>query len=252
MTEFKRAVKSKHGGIFNSKVALGLIVGRTGAGKSQLLFNLLTVPGVLDYNQLYIYTPTTDQSLYQFLYHGFNNDFSKEAVNYLYNQYEDDESLAMSIEDFCNLSARENPSVREKDPKKRIEVILDSNNLPLPNKLDKSKKNVIIFDDCVTCKSQYLQKEYFIRGRHNSCTVFYLTQRYYDIEKIIRDNANIIILFRQPDKSITALINSLDRENANKVKLEAMSEWKKPYGYIAINTDILDEKNVTTDVFSFL
>ena len=110
---------------------------------------------------------------------------------------------------------------------KRITVKLDANSLPIPDQLDKSKKNLVIFDDCVSSKNQYLQKEYYTRGRHNNCTVFYLTQRYYDVEKIIRDNANVIILFKQLHRSLTALLNNLDYDHADLFKLQAMTEWKK-------------------------
>lgn len=142
-----------------------------------------------------------EQSIYQFQYHGFNNNFSKECLSYLYNQYEDNEEVEMTIENFCNMIKRENVDLIETDDTKLIEVVLNSNALPLPDKLDKSKRNVIVFDDCVASKSQY-----FIRGRPNSCTVFYLIQSYYDIEKIIRDNSKITILLKQPNKLVTALI----------------------------------------------
>jgi hypothetical protein len=162
----------------------------------------------------------------------------------------------MSIEDFCN-EASKNIDMKDQmtskmGTKQSIEVTLDSNSLPLPDQLDKTKKNLIIFDDCVSSRNQILQKEYFTRGRHNSCTVFYLTQRYYDVEKIIRDNVNIIILFKQPHRSLTALLNNLDYDNAHLFKIQAMSEWKKDYGYVAINTEKNDDNKLTNDIFDFL
>ena len=94
---FKRAVKAKHGGIFSGgNACLGLL-----CGKTELLFNMLTRPGVLDFNNLYIYTPTTNQTAYQFIEHGFSNNLTKEAINYLFHAYEEDEDIDVSIEDFC-------------------------------------------------------------------------------------------------------------------------------------------------------
>lgn len=58
-------------------------------------------------------------------------------------------------------------------------------------------------------------------------------------------------MFKQPHKSVTALVNTLDYENANRVKMEAISAWKQPYGYIAINTDISGKDNISNDIFDF-
>ncbi len=39
---------------------------------------MLANPGFLDYNPVLIVTTTPSQSIYQLLYHGFNNKLSKE------------------------------------------------------------------------------------------------------------------------------------------------------------------------------
>ena len=54
-----------------------LIVGGTGSGKTYLLFQMLTTPGILDYERLVILTTTPDQSYFQFLKHGFENNSEK-------------------------------------------------------------------------------------------------------------------------------------------------------------------------------
>ena len=126
---------------------------------------------------------------------------------------------------------------------------LSSKALLMPENLHETKKNLIIFDDVVNQKDQSLQKEYYTRGRHMNCTVFYLTQRYYDVPKIVRDNANLIILFRQPHKSLTLLFNELDAENTDKFKMIAREAWNTRHGYVAINTALDDGKNLTTDLF---
>ena len=83
-----------------------------------------------------------------------------------------------------------------------------------------------------------------------NCTVFYLTQRYYDVPKIVRDNSNLFILFKQSHKSRTLLFNELDAENADKIKMIAREARNTRHGYIAINTALNDGENLTTDLFA--
>lgn len=62
--------------------------------------------------------------------------------------------------------------------------------------------SIIIFDD-VACDKQDKIKEYFAMGRHRSVDSFYLCQTYARIPKhLIRDNSNIIILFKQDEMNL--------------------------------------------------
>ena len=242
-----RRIKPQHGGIFASTPCLGIICGKTGRGKTYLLMKALLAEGLLDYDSLYIYTSTPEQAAYQFLKNGFANHLSRAAIGYLFHAYEEDDTIDSSVSDFCD-AFRDDNQMREKNKDKKVTVNLSSKALPMPESLDKTKKHVIIFDDCVNQRDQSLQKEYYTRGRHMNCTVFYLTQRYYDVPKIIRDNSNLMILFKQPHKSLTLLFNELDAENSDKMKLIARESWKSKYSYIAINT-AFDENNITTNIF---
>lgn len=249
-----RIKRSQHGGIFKSKTAcMGIIAGATGSGKSVLLFECLTTPNLLDYNRLYISTPTTDQIAYQFLLHGFNYNLKKVVINDLYHDYEEDDSIEDSVETFCKNVAKYNPQAIESNRDKQVKVTLSPNFFEAPGRLDKGKKNLVIFDDCVNDKNQTMQKQYYIAGRHNNCSVFYLTQKYFDVPKIIRDNTNIFILFKQPERSLTMLLNDLDKNNAQQFKLLANDVWNNSdYGYVAINTDRkIGEKKITNNVILF-
>lgn len=62
--------------------------------------------------------------------------------------------------------------------------------------------SVMIFDD-VACEKQDNMRAYFSMGRHNKIDSFYLCQTYSRIPKqMIRDNANLLILFRQDDTNL--------------------------------------------------
>ena len=58
-----------------------------------------------------------------------------------------------------------------------------------------------------------------------------------------------MILFKQPQKSLTLLFNELDAENSDKMKLMARESWKSKYQYIAINTALEEGENITTNIF---
>ena len=67
----------------------------------------------------------------------------------------------------------------------------------------KKVKPLVIFDDCVTERNQSVQCKIFTESRHINCHSIRLTQSFYDIEKIICKNANVFILFKQSDISLT-------------------------------------------------
>ena len=79
--------KPKHDSIFPNPLLMCL-VGSSGSGKTHLLFEMLTTPGLLDYNNLLIYTTTPDQPYYQFL-KGLEF-LPKDEVKRLFFLYEND------------------------------------------------------------------------------------------------------------------------------------------------------------------
>lgn len=69
-----------------------------------------------------------------------------------------------------------------------------------PEKIESD--SIIIFDD-VACEKQDIIRDYFSMGRHSGVDSFYLCQSYTRIPKhLIRDNANLVVLFRQDDLNV--------------------------------------------------
>src|SRR6218665_2222542 len=67
----------------------GLIVGKSGCGKTTLLLNLLLRPVWLDYNNLRVFGKSLFQLKYQILKKAFDKKLSKEAIFRLFNCEDD-------------------------------------------------------------------------------------------------------------------------------------------------------------------
>lgn len=101
------------------------------------------------------------------------------------------------------------------------------------------KDSIIIFDD-VACDKQDKIRAYFSMGRHHCVDCFYLSQTYTRIPKhLIRDNANMLIIFKQDDLNLKHLYN--DHVNTDvsfdEFKNICAECWKEKYGFLVINKD---------------
>lgn len=67
--------------------------------------------------------------------------------------------------------------------------------------------SVFIMDDVIG-ENQNVIRDYFSRGRHNKIDIFYLAQSYSKVPKqLIRDNANVIVLFKQDETNLKHVYN---------------------------------------------
>jgi hypothetical protein len=63
------------------------------------------------------------------------------------------------------------------------------------DEMDKSKVNIVIFDDFVLAKDQSIIEEFFVRGRHKNCITIYLSQTYSGIPITIRRNTRLYMIW---------------------------------------------------------
>ena len=132
-----------------------IIAGSAGAGKTNAIFNLL-----LDCNcfeRVYIYAKQLDQAIYKYI------------INKLEN-------------------------VEHKLKKNIITYSEDVNDIPQPSSFDKTKQNLVIIDDMIMEKNLTAVENMYVRARHQSVSVAFLSQGYYPIPKIIRMNTNYLVL----------------------------------------------------------
>ncbi|KYN16162.1 hypothetical protein ALC57_11594 [Trachymyrmex cornetzi] len=114
-----------------------------------------------------------------------------------------------------------------------------SNNSDVVPPSEARPNSIFIFDD-VACDKQDAVREYFSMGRHANVDCFYLCQTYAKIPKhLIRDNANLLILFKQDGTNLKHVYN--DHVNTDmwydEFYLLCRDCWRKKYGFVVIDKD---------------
>jgi ABC-type dipeptide/oligopeptide/nickel transport system ATPase component len=71
---------------------------------------------------------------------------------------------------------------------------IDKEGMPDLDKFDKTKNNLVVMDDLVGEKNQKPMEQFFLRSRKVGCSLVYITQSYYQVPKMIRNNLNYIII----------------------------------------------------------
>lgn len=128
-----------------------LIIGGSGAGKTQTFLNILHNFGNT-FQNIFIITKNKDEPLYNFL----EDKLGKDGL-----------------------------SVKE-----------GINNAPNLEDLDKEEQTLIVMDDLVLERNQKQLEEYFIRARKVNCSLIYISQSYYGVPRMIRQNLTYLIIKR--------------------------------------------------------
>lgn len=82
---------------------------------------------------------------------------------------------------------------------------VENEQVPHPSKV--RSNSIMIFDD-IACGKQTNIKNYFSMGRHNNVDTFYVCQTYsFVCKQLVRDNANLIIVFKQDFKNLRHIYN---------------------------------------------
>src|SRR5712671_2422006 len=219
-----------------------LLIGSSGSGKTTLLFQMLIEPDFIDYDNIIIFTTTPKQQEYQLLYHGFTNGLSKSSLAALVLNQKDFHNIPISV-----LCKEYSKTLGGKD---NITITLSSNTKDIihPDMLDKKRKHLIIFDDCVNDSNQIIMSQYFSRGRHSNCNCIYLSQSYFDLARSIRLNSNYLILFKLSQRNKVDIYNNVVSTIMEKNKFFTFVDnvWSKKYSYIVINRDA---NLIYTDIF---
>jgi hypothetical protein len=129
-----------------------LIIGGSGAGKTQTLMNILHNFGET-FQNIYVITKNRDEPLYNYL-----ADKTKKSGG--------------------------------------VEILEGISNAPDLDKLDKEEQTLIVMDDLVLERNQAQLEQYFIRARKQNCSLIYISQSYFAVPKMIRQNLTYLVIKR--------------------------------------------------------
>ena len=79
---------------------------------------------------------------------------------------------------------------------------------------------------------------FFTRGRHNNIDIYYISQSYFHLTKnTIRNNSNIILLFKQTLEDIILLFHDIAGSDLNLEEWKQLCRkcWENEYDYLQID-----------------
>ena len=135
-----------------------LIVGQSGCGKTTLLMRLLLEPNLLNYDKLYVFARSLHQPEYQCLMEGVKNGLSKSDIIELLNAGKLINKHNSTIEELALGLALDNEENGIEPTSIEAEFYTSSEDIPDPADLDKTIRNLMVFDDIMMDKKQLQQK----------------------------------------------------------------------------------------------
>jgi hypothetical protein len=77
-----------------------------------------------------------------------------------------------------------------------VQILEGIDNAPNLDELDKEEQTLIVMDDLVLERNQNQLQQYFIRARKLNCSLIYISQSYFAVPKMIRQNLTYIVIKR--------------------------------------------------------
>ena len=125
--------------------------------------------------------------------------------------------------------------------------------LPDVDSLDKTQNNLIVLDDLVneSAKAQRPIADYFIRARKKNCSIIYISQSFYAVPKLIRDNISYLIIKQVSSmKNLTMICREcslgIDKKQLKKIYDDA-TDTKQSFLLIDLETDPKDRFRKSLD-----
>ena len=211
----------------------GLLVGPSGCGKSTLMYTLLLKPGMLAYENLMVFGRSLFQIEYRIIKAAFEKGLSKEQIEVIFTNKAKVNKNGGPLETIVEYSGSCYGNITAK--------FYDSaNEIPDPSELDRTRSNLILFDDCMEGPHSKIGS-YYTRGRHSSTQTYFICQSYYKIPRqSIRLNTNFLILFRQSPRDTVQIF--YDHVSMDRIELKtfqndfAYATWDLgPHAFICID-----------------
>ena len=207
-------VEKNHAYIFPRNIR-ALIVGKSESGKTTLLMHLLLEPDMLDYDTLTVCGNSLHQSVYKVLNAGFTKGFSKQQVSRIFDLQDELKEAGLGVEQFIN------EYDRSCGGGVAAQFLDNVDDIPDPIEYDPTRKNLLVLDD-VMLGPQNKAEAYYTRGRQNNVDTIYISQNYFRLPRqTVRENANIIMLFKQDAKNL----NHIYQDHCTDISFEEFSDF---------------------------
>jgi hypothetical protein len=223
-----------------------IIAGDSGSGKTVLLSKLL-LTNMLDWDILYLFTPSILQSSYQVLIEGINAGLLPAHIYGIYAEQNNINNWKTAITSIANtLKLQQTRKViANSDPEKIMkpeDLASESMKVWKSLGINRSKKNlkppktIVVVDDAI-CKKQNAINEMFVYGRTYGINIIYLAQSFFATSKqAARTNTNVFILYRQSLDDTRRIYSRVCKEKKKFEDFydEVNTYWKKPRGFVLI------------------
>ena len=211
-----------------------LIVGQSGSGKTTLLMRLLLEENLLNYDKLYVFAKSLYQPEYEVLKAGLENGLPKSYIAKLMKSDEIIQQHQTSIDDVAQQLAEKLDIVSQID----CEFHSCPNDIPDPGSVNKSTRNLIVFDDIMTDKKQTPAENWFTRGRSSNADAIYLAQNYTHLPlHTVRSNSNFMVFFKLSPLVVEQLhrtFASVDM-SCSEFKNLCNDAWKNKFDFLVID-----------------
>jgi hypothetical protein len=98
-------------------------------------------------------------------------------------------------------------------------------NTPRLDDMDKDVNHLVVWDDLVLSKDLSMVEQYYIRARKLNCSVIFISQSYFRIPKVIRNNCSYMVLLKLSGNREVNLILSEFGLGVSKEELMCLYEY---------------------------